>query len=169
VCGKIRIHPIYFPGELKGGGGGGLLQLKKSKMTMIINYWAVLVSAVASMVIGGVWYGPLFGKLFMHIQGWDKRTKAERVAMMKGMVWNYIFQFIASVVMFYVLGVLMYVMGVTGAVNGLAVGLLLWIGFVVPLAFGNTLWGGKPAIFWLSIGNMLLTLLAAGAIVGAWR
>ena len=32
---------------------------------MYINYWAVLVSAIASMAIGSLWYGPLFGKQFM--------------------------------------------------------------------------------------------------------
>ncbi|HYU64967.1 MAG TPA: DUF1761 domain-containing protein, partial [Candidatus Paceibacterota bacterium] len=32
-----------------------------------LNYWAILVAAVAQMVIGALWYGPLFGKMWMHL------------------------------------------------------------------------------------------------------
>jgi hypothetical protein len=53
--------------------------------------------------------------------------------------------------------------------GGLQVAGGIWIGFVVPLKLGDALWGGKMTIFWLGIGNMLVTLLAAGAIIGAWQ
>jgi hypothetical protein len=43
-----------------------------------------------------------------------------------------------------------------------------WLGFVVPIKLGDALWGGKMTMFWLGIGNMLLTLLAGAAIIGAW-
>ena len=36
---------------------------------MSVNYWAVFVSAIASMVIGSIWYGPLFGKMFIREMG----------------------------------------------------------------------------------------------------
>ena len=53
--------------------------------------------------------------------------------------------------------------------GGLSVAFWVWLGFVVPLKLGDALWGGKMTLFWLGIGNMLLTLLAAGAIIGAWK
>lgn len=34
-----------------------------------INYWAVLVSAFCAFFIGWIWYGPLFGKLWMKLNG----------------------------------------------------------------------------------------------------
>jgi hypothetical protein len=48
-------------------------------------------------------------------------------------------------------------------------GLLVWIGFVVPLKLGDALWGGKWPLFWIGIGYNLVYLLVAGAIIGAWR
>ena len=45
------------------------------------KFWAVLVSAVASMVIGSVWYGPIFGKVFTRAMGMDKKTPEEMAAM----------------------------------------------------------------------------------------
>jgi hypothetical protein len=136
---------------------------------MNINYFAVLVSAIASMVIGGLWYGPLFGRQFMQATGMDKLPPDQRAAMKKSAGLKYLWQFIASLVMFFVLDwyiVTSIHMGIMGGVTN-AFG--LWLGFVVPLAFGNALWGGKMALFWLSVGNMLITLLAAGAIMGAMR
>ncbi len=35
-----------------------------------INYWAVVLAAVAAFVVGALWYSPLlFGKLYMKVRG----------------------------------------------------------------------------------------------------
>lgn len=136
---------------------------------MDVNLWAVLVAAIASMVIGSIWYGPLFGKRFMHEMGMDTWSKEKREAEMKGMTWTYLAQFIASLVTFYVLSGLISGFGHTTASGGLMTAFIMWIGFVVPIKLGDALWGGKMSLFWLGIGNMLVTFLAAGAIIGAWR
>ena len=39
--------------------------------TITVNYWAIVAGAVLSMVIGAIWYGPLFGKKWMEIVGVD--------------------------------------------------------------------------------------------------
>ena len=67
-----------------------------------VNYWAVVASAVASMVIGSIWYGPMFGKMFMKEMGMDKWSKEKQDAMKKTMGVSYLGQFIASLIMFYV-------------------------------------------------------------------
>ena len=36
---------------------------------MDINWIAVLVAAVSAFMIGGIWYGPLFGKKWMELVG----------------------------------------------------------------------------------------------------
>jgi len=136
---------------------------------MTINYWAVFVCAVASMIVGSVWYGPLFGKFFMREQGLNKLSKEEQEKMKKKMPWSYLEQFVASVVMFTVLDAMIVATSAVGVQGGISVSLLLWFGFVVTLAFGNTLCGGKMTLFWLNIGDMFVSLLVAGAIIGAWR
>ena len=138
-------------------------------MNTTINYWAVLVAAISSMVIGSVWYGPLFGKTFMQAMGMDKWTPEEQTKMKKTMMTAYVLQFIGSLVMFFVLAWYIVTSVHTGVYGGVANAFGLWLGFVVPLALGNVLWGGEMTLFWLNIGNMFFTLLAAGAIIGAWR
>ncbi len=136
---------------------------------MSINYWAVLVSAVASMAIGSLWYGPLFGKKFMAEMGMDQWSPEKQATMKKGMTMMYVVQFVASLVMFYVLAGLMGGLGKLTLSGGLMTALWVWIGFIVPVKLGEAIWGGKMSLFWIGIGNMLVTILVAGAIIGAWR
>ena len=134
-----------------------------------VNYLAVLVSAIASMVVGSIWYGPLFGKKFMREMGMDSWTSEKQAAMKKKMIPSYVLQFVASCVMFYILAGLIASFGHTTFGGGMMTAFIMWIGFVVPIKLGDAIWGGKASLFWLSIGNMLVTLLVAGAIIGVWR
>jgi hypothetical protein len=139
-------------------------------MEIIVNLWAVLACAIASMVIGSIWYGPLFGKMFTREMGMDQWSPEKQAAMKKKMGIMYFGQFIASLVMFYILGTFIVWSAPKVDVGfGMGVAFFMWLGFAVPLAFGNAIWGGKFKLFWLSIGNMLITFLVAGAIIGAWR
>ena len=133
-----------------------------------VNYMAVLAAAVASMVIGSIWYGPLFGKKFMAAMGMDKWTPEHQAEMKKKMWMSYVGQFAASLVMFYVLAGIIVGFEQFGAAKGAMSGLVMWFGFVLPLKIGDVAWGGNKTLFWLESLNMLLTLLAAGAILGAW-
>ena len=134
-----------------------------------VNFLAVLVSAIASMVIGSIWYGPLFGKKFMSAMGFDKMSPEQQAAMKKGMTLTYLWQFIASLVMFYVFAWFMGALGAKSPMDGIQAAFWLWLGFIVPTKFGEQLWGGKMVLFWIGISGSLVTMLAAGLIIGAWH
>ena len=149
---------------------------------VLINYWAVLVSAVLAMVVGSLWYGPLFGKVYMKAKGMDTMSPEDQAAMKKKMVWSYLGQFVASLVTFYVLAWFInvtethfmatsYAAGETyvGLWGGVHVAFWVWLGFLVPMKFSEAIWGGKMTLFWISISEALITLLATGAIIGAWK
>ena len=59
-----------------------------------VNYWAIGVGAILSMIIGVVWYGALFGKMWMKINGVDPHNTEEMKAMQKSANSLYIVQFI---------------------------------------------------------------------------
>ena len=102
--------------------------------------------------------------------GMDKWSVEQQEAMKKKMAWSYLGQFIASFVMFFVLaGLITWSAPTLNVKFGMGIAFWVWLGFVAPLAFGSAIWGGKMKLFWLSIGNMFLTLLVAGAIIGGWR
>jgi len=42
-----------------------------------INYWAVLVAALATFMLGGLWYTALFGKAWARLSGYSDAKLAE--------------------------------------------------------------------------------------------
>ncbi len=138
-------------------------------MIMSVHWLPVVAASIVAMIIGALWYGLFFGKHFMCAVGMDTMN-ADQIAELKktlGMV--YIYQFLGTLAMVYVLAVFMKNMGMVSFNGGLMVASLVWIGFVVPIKLSDALWCNQKTLFWLGIGNMLVTLLAAGAILGIWR
>jgi hypothetical protein len=133
-----------------------------------VNYWAILVSGVVSMIIGGLWYGPLFKKPFMRAMGMDKWSEERMKAEQKKMGKMYFLQFFASLLMIYTLAMFMDMLGNRSLEGGLMTAFWVWLGFVMPVQLAKELWGGKMPLFFIGAGNMLVTLLAAGVILGTW-
>ena len=66
-----------------------------------INYWAVIVATIASMVTGYLWYGPIFGKQWIKEMGWT--AEAMEAAKKKGMTKQYCLMALGSLIMAFVL------------------------------------------------------------------
>lgn len=45
---------------------------------MAINWLAVLVASASAFVVGGIWYGPLFGKAWMNVTGITEEAMTNR-------------------------------------------------------------------------------------------
>ncbi|MEK9155018.1 MAG: DUF1761 domain-containing protein [Patescibacteria group bacterium] len=135
-----------------------------------VNGWAVLVGSVAAMVLGFVWYMPaVFGKIWM--EG-TSRTVTGIEQAKKTMNMNLIFglQFVGWLLGAYVLAHFAGYAGATTAVAGAQAGFWAWLGFVMPVNLGATLWDRHSwGSFAVTTGYNLVSLLIIGAIIGAWR
>lgn len=139
-----------------------------------INYWAVLVCGIVSMVLGSLWFGPLFGKAWQRLMGWEHMDAAKREEMKKSMTKSYVLTFIAALIMAFVLAHSIVFgesyMKVTGLSAGLQAGFWSWLGFVAPVTLGVVLWEGKSWKLWtLSNAYQLIQLLVFGVILGLWK
>ena len=135
-------------------------------MNIPLNLWSVVVAAVAGMVVGAIWYGPLFGKKYMSAVGMDSWPQEKRDAMRKSMVKSYVLQFLLSLVTYYVLAMNIVWSGLP-AWPAMVFAFFIWLGFILPIKLGETLWGGSKTLAWLNIGSQLISLVVAGAIIGA--
>lgn len=138
---------------------------------MPVNYLAVFLAALASMLLGYVWYGPLFGKAWMALSGMTA-AKIEAVKS-KGMSAQYSITFVGSLVMSYVLAhSLVFASSyfkVSGISSGLMVGFWNWLGFVAPVTLGTVLWDGKSWKLWfLNNGYYFTSLLIMGVILASF-
>jgi hypothetical protein len=70
-------------------------------MTFTPNYLAILVAAISTVVLGFLWYGPLFGKPWMKLMDIDPSKMSKEA--MKGMNKTYALMSIGSLVLAYVL------------------------------------------------------------------
>jgi hypothetical protein len=130
-----------------------------------VGVLGVILAAVASMIVGSLWFGPIFGKVWMNLMGFTKKDieKSKK----KGMAVLYLVNFIGALVLAYVLGHLMSLTGMGSVSGGVQLGVLLWAGFILTVGLGMILWEGKPfKLYVLVMGYWLVNLIVAGAILG---
>lgn len=140
-------------------------------MYVAVNYIAVIVAAIANMVVGFLWFGPIFGKQWVKMMGWTPEEMKE--AQKKGMTKSYVIAIIGSLLTAWVIAELTVILGsylyLTGIMAGFKAGFIGWIGFVVPVGLSTVAWEGKSWKLWLlNVGYYLVALLVMGAIIGAW-
>lgn len=131
-----------------------------------LNYWALLVAWVISMILGAYWYSPAgFGKLWSKLSGVDMMKMPKDEA-------NRAISFVAlsSLVQVVALGILINSLNATTVGDGLLVGLLVWAGFAAATTVGNNLYSRLSWKFWWLNSSFYLIILAVnGIILAAWR
>jgi len=137
---------------------------------MCVNLWAVLGAAVATMVIGFLWYSPfLFGKPWMIAMGYDPEDKAKTKEMQKSAGPLYGISMLASLLSAFVLGKIIYNLAIATAPYGMKVGFAVWLAFVATVQLTDTLFGKRPLkLFLINTGYQLVCYLTMGAILGQW-
>ena len=140
------------------------------------NYIAVLVAGVVSMAAGFLWYGPLFGKAWAKEMGWGTMTPEQEAAMKKQGMKAYPQAFIGSLVTAFVLyhTTLAFSKAMEAGPNvGVAVQVasFVWLGFIVPMKYGDKLWGGKSLkLFFIDAAYYLVNFcLMASVMVLMYR
>ena len=137
---------------------------------MPLNYWAILVCGVFAMVLGAIWYGPIFGKTWMRIIGAIEMDEAKRKEMQKKAMPLYLLQFVLVLGQLYVLS---HLTGGSGFI-GMKSALWIWAGFVMPTIAGACMWTNDSRStawtrFMIQAGYQLVCFLAFGYILGAWH
>lgn len=134
-----------------------------------INYLAVFLAAVSSMVVGSLWYMPAgFGNMWMKLTG----VKPDRSKMTGAkMAWMYGSVFVASLVTAYVLAHVAFLSN-----NYFHYGLLqcavttafwLWLGFTAArLYVHDTFENRRKKLTVLNSAHELVTVLAMALVIG---
>ena len=133
-----------------------------------INLLAVLVAAVATFVLGGLWYSPLlFGKVWVRAHGY---TPEKMEAMRAGVGRSYAVSFLCYLVMATVMALLIGATDTVTALGGVRLGAVCWLGFAATIGLTANLFSDKPlATYLLDAGYQLVYLSVMGAILASWR
>jgi len=137
----------------------------------VVNWLAVLVCIVVSMVSGALWYNP---KTFFNIwwKGIGKQEGEQPGSENMGVTWGLtiLASFVQAVAMAFMVPAVGGLMSFgVNAASGALVGFMLWLGFIAPTYLVNKLFAGHGFKVWLiEIGNHLVNFVLFGLIIGAW-
>jgi len=131
----------------------------------------VFVAALATMVVGFIWYSPmLFAKPWTILMGYDPNDKAKMDEMRKGAGKTYSLAFLASLASAFVLAKIIDVTSVNTALYGMKVAFAVWLGFVTTVQLTGALFGRQPAkLYLINTGYQLVCYLVMGAILAVWQ
>ena len=127
-----------------------------------VNWYAIVIVAVFNMALGALWYGPLFGNLWLRIIG----KKREELSSKPGM---YIFSFLAAWAAAYVLNLLISGLGLNTWWWGAVAGMVVWIGMGATGTLTYSIFNGPPLGSWLLFslyGSIVYT--AGGVLFVLW-
>lgn len=136
-----------------------------------LNWLAVLVAGISTMVVGFLWYSPLlFAKPWMREMGYDPNDKAKTQEMQRSAGPAYGASLVAGLLSAFTLALILH--GLQG--NDLHVGLMLgfhvWLGFVATVQLTGALFGKQSMkLFAINTGYQLVCYLIMGAILSLWR
>ncbi|MDB5167479.1 MAG: hypothetical protein JWN26_624 [Candidatus Saccharibacteria bacterium] len=136
-------------------------------MTADVNWIAILLAAISTMIVGSIWYGPAFGKL------WAKLAKVKKDPdfTSKKAAFLYIRAFLASLLTSIVLAYVIVVVHKNSTdsylVDAVFVGLILWAGFTAARLFMHDIFEGRPSqLTALNAAHELVTIIVMSGIIG---
>lgn len=139
-------------------------------MSVEINWLAVVLAAVSSMVVGSLWYMPsVFGK------SWTKMTGIKpdkmRGATPGAMAWMYGSVFVASLVTAYILAHVTFLanrfFGHSYLMDALSTAFWLWLGFTATRIYvHDTFENRRKLLTMLNAMHELVTVLVMAVIIG---
>jgi hypothetical protein len=133
-----------------------------------INYIAVILATLSSMIVGSIWYTPkVFGNYWMRVADVTPSGKASDA------VRPIIITVIVSFVTAWVLAGAAYISwdfyGGSFLVNTLVTALILWAGFTAARFITHDAFDGRPTgLTVLNVAHELVTIVIMAVIIGVW-
>ena len=136
--------------------------------TPAINYIAVLLAAVSSMIVGAIWYAkPVLGTRWMRLSGLtDDDLKKSAVL---PLVITFIVSFLTALVLAGATTITQAFYESNFLTTALLTGAILWIGFTAARMLTHDLFDRRPAsLTTLNLAHELVTILVMALIIGVW-
>ena len=132
-----------------------------------VNYVAVLVCAVVTFLLGGLWYSPvLFAKRWVALVGLTEEQMKKG-----GSPTMYVIGFLSGLISCYLLAHFFQFSGVSTLIDGAMVGFVCWVGFTGATTYNNQVnFVGKPVTLWaIDSGYNLVSFVVSGAVFAIWK
>lgn len=127
-----------------------------------LNWWAILAATVTAFVLGGIWYGPAFGKAWLKALG---KTEAD----IPPSASPFVISFFSALLSCVLLAAILNGLALGNLVDGLVLGGLVGVGFIAASMASDSAFcrSGMP-LFLIQSGYRVLYSILMGGILGAW-
>jgi len=136
-----------------------------------LNWLAILVAAVSTMILGFTWYSPLlFAKAWTHEMGYDLSGKAKMDEMRKSAGPAYAGSLAANLLSAFTLALILHGMRAESLHFDLMASFHIWLGFVATVQFTGALFAKQSMkLFAINTSYQLSCYLVMGAILTLWK
>jgi hypothetical protein len=136
-------------------------------MIITLSIGRILISMVISVVLGFIWYGPLFGKAWVKLSGIKVPKKKPCFKdMLPAIIISLVGALFLSLCLTFSIAYASFIMGRSGVIMGIQAAFWNWLGFMVPLQLAFVAWEGKPwKLFGIHAGYWLAFILLSGIIL----
>ncbi|GAA1215634.1 DUF1761 domain-containing protein [Rhodoglobus aureus] len=133
-----------------------------------INYIAVILATLSSMIVGTIWYSPrVFGNYWMKAANVTPSGKTSDAV--RPLVVTVIVSFITAWVLAGAAFIAFDFYGGSFFVNTLFTSIILWAGFTAARFITHDQFDGRPnGLTVLNISHELVTLVVMALIIGVW-
>jgi hypothetical protein len=134
-------------------------------MDVEVNYVAVLVAGLSSMVIGALWYGPVLGKQ------WGKLAGVTQEQMKKNGSYGMITAVVRSFVTAYILAHMIFLSHAffqnSYLQDALTTGFWVWLGFYfVDFLMRDAFEGRRKKLTLINVGNEFAIIMVMALVIG---
>lgn len=135
-------------------------------MEVQINYLAVFVAMLSSMVVGSIWYArSVFGNLWIKLAKIDMKKDGGSVA--KPIITTMMVSLITAYVLAHVTYLSYQFFGGSFLSAAVSTAFWMWLGFTASRFITHDAFEGRPTTLTvLNIGNELATLMLMGLVIG---
>ncbi|HSL90223.1 MAG TPA: DUF1761 domain-containing protein [Ignavibacteriaceae bacterium] len=135
-------------------------------LTVDINYLAVVVCGIISMLIGAIWYGPVFSKVWMKEVGYTEDDLKKDFNPGK----TYGLAVVSHTFMALVLAYFLQLTNASAILESIRISLSAWFGFIFLTMFINSLFARKTfRLVAIDSGYQLVNMILFGIILVLWR
>lgn len=139
-------------------------------MELNSNFLAILAAGLANMVLGFLWYGPLLGDQWAKAMGWQNLSSDALQKIYEKAKWAYPQTFVSGLLMIFVFAHVLSAFHASSIAMGLQGAFWMWLGFVIPVKYGECLWANKSfKAFAIDAGYYLVMLSTASIILVMWK
>lgn len=136
-----------------------------------LNWLAILVAAISTMILGFLWYSPLlFAKAWTREMGYDANDKAKMDEMRKSGGPAYAGSMVAALLGAFTLALILHGMRAESLHFGIMASFHIWLGFVATVQFTGALFTKQSMkLFAINTGYQLVCFVVMGAILVLWK